>query len=520
MNKQNNKNYIPVILLFTAIVVAVLIVLVFIPDFKIGNLGIRRANILSEIYTPQDDSSKILTSKIDTSYMSQDSVLNLAAYNHSDSLKTNYSDSLKDSSSEKSNRDSIAKKTIQRDSVLRLALPDSVLVPIEDFSADGLGLKRFFRRVDEREQMSRPVRVVFLGDSFIEGDIFTVDIRERLQDLFGGNGVGYMPMQSQVAAMRGSIKHSTSGEMRTLSLINAKNKDSMLINTFPLFGKVFIPKEGAEVSFSGVKYRRHLKHFSTARLLFINQDSTKIDSVINDTIERSFIPPSDNKIQQIIVSENIKDIKFKFTNVSGFVCYGAYLEDCHGISIDNHSLRGSSGIQLLASNVSVNRELNDISQCDLVVLQYGLNVMSEEQQNYDSYAQKMKSAVNLVKRSCPEADILIMGVPDRNVRKDGKFVTMSTIQSMISAQRRVAQDTETLFWNTFQAMGGENSMSEFVARGWGAKDYTHINYRGGRYIAKAFINALLWEKQSKYTSVQSDSVRVDTLLENQNDTSK
>ena len=57
----------------------------------------------------------------------------------------------------------------------------------------------------------------------------------------------------------------------------------------------------------------------------------------------------------------------------------------------------------------------------------------------------------------------------------------------------------------------ENSMSEFVARGWGAKDYAHINYSGGKYIAKAFVNALLWEKQNRYqTDVKKDSVEVDS----------
>ena len=104
-----------------------------------------------------------------------------------------------------------------------------------------------------------------------------------------------------------------------------------------------------------------------------------------------------------------------------------------------------------------------------------------------------------------------MGVPDRNVRKEGRFNTISTIQNMISSQRRVAEKTGSMFWDTFKAMGGENSMSEFVARGWGAKDYTHINYRGGRYIARAFVNALLWEKQNRYnTVVKADSVEVDS----------
>ena len=214
---------------------------------------------------------------------------------------------------------------------------------------------------------------------------------------------------------------------------------------------------------------------------------------------------------EIEVRNDIESIKYSFKNVDGFICYGAYLEESNGISIDNYSLRGSSGVQILASNSEINRKISEIVKIDLIILQYGLNVLSEEQKSYESYCRKMTFVVEHIKRSFPQTQILIMGVPDRNVRKEGKFSSISSIQSMITSQRQVAEKTGSMFWDTFRAMGGENSMSEFVARGWGAKDYAHINYSGGKYIAKAFVNALLWEKQNRYqTDVKKDSVEVDS----------
>ncbi len=520
MNNFDNKNYIPVTLAFTATVVAVLILMIFIPDFKIGGIDFHRVNILSDVYKPHTNPSTSDTIQSDTSYLSQDSVLSLIEKQFSDTILSVQNDLKRDTAIKPEpivwkvkteSSDSATRNLPGADSLLRTTLPDSMYVPIEDFTADGRGLKNFFAKLDSISQMDRPIRVVFLGDSFIEGDIFTIDVREKLQDVFGGGGVGYMPMQSQVSAMRMSVKHSCS-DMETLSLVNVTDVDSLYVKSFSLSGQIFIPKEGASVSFSGVKSKRHLKNFSTARLLFVNRDSTEITITVNDSIVRSFAPPSNSKIQQIVVADNIKNIKFEFSKVGRFICYGAYLENPQGVSVDNQSLRGSSGIQLLASNIRVSREINEMSQCDLVVLQYGLNIMTEEQTNYDGYTQKMTSAVRVIKRNFPNADILIMGVPDRNVLKEGVFVTMSTMQTMIAAQRQIAKNTETLFWNTFQAMGGENSMSEFVDRGWGAKDYTHINYRGGRYIADAFVKALLWGKQNKYSEIQC---KVDTTSINQ-----
>lgn len=518
MENQRNKNYIPIIVLFTAMVIAVLILLIFVPGFKLGGFDFRRANILSEIYKPSADSAVQRADIVDTSYMLQDKIMG-DSLSVADTTSKN-----KPSGAEKRAIESIvwgAKDTLKRDTIkidtqakapepIRIDLPDSVLVPIEDFSADRNALKSLFDYLDGRESMNRPVRIAFLGDSFIEGDIFTIDIRERLQDIFGGGGVGYMPLYSQVAAMRMSIKHDADG-IKAASIISTKKNDSTLRRSFPLVGQLFVPEEGASVKFTGVKHKRHLRRFSTARLLFTNRDSTEIVITVNDTIERSFKPQPSDEIQQIEVFNDIESIRYSFKNVSGFVCYGAYLENEGGISIDNHSLRGSSGVHILASNNSVNEELSGLLNIDLIVLQYGLNVLSEEQQNYDSYSRKMTSVVKHIRRSFPQAEVLIMGVPDRNVRKEGRFNTISTIQNMISSQRRVAEKTGSMFWDTFKAMGGENSMSEFVARGWGAKDYTHINYRGGRYIARAFVNALLWEKQNRYnTVVKADSVEVDS----------
>ncbi len=52
------------------------------------------------------------------------------------------------------------------------------LVVIEDYTTDGVGLAHFRHAV----QSGRLARVVVVGDSYIEGDIFTQDLREKLQN--------------------------------------------------------------------------------------------------------------------------------------------------------------------------------------------------------------------------------------------------------------------------------------------------------------------------------------------------
>lgn len=59
--------------------------------------------------------------------------------------------------------------------------------------------------------MKRPVRIAYFGDSFIEADIFTADLRERFQSEFGGCGVGYVPITSSISGYRPTVRHSFGG---------------------------------------------------------------------------------------------------------------------------------------------------------------------------------------------------------------------------------------------------------------------------------------------------------------------
>ena len=55
---------------------------------------------------------------------------------------------------------------------------DSLGAHIEDYSLGHIGLQRFFAALKNRRELNRPVRVAFLGDSFIEGDIMVADFRD------------------------------------------------------------------------------------------------------------------------------------------------------------------------------------------------------------------------------------------------------------------------------------------------------------------------------------------------------
>lgn len=88
-----------------------------------------------------------------------------------------------------------------------------------------------------------------------------------------------------------------------------------------------------------------------------------------------------------------------------------------------------------------------------------------------------------------------MSVSDRSYQTDCSFETMPAVLALLHAQRQIANRTGITFWNTFEAMGGVNSMVRYVESNWASKDYTHLSFRGGREIAAVFYSALLQEKE-------------------------
>ena len=82
---------------------------------------------------------------------------------------------------------------------------------IEDYSVGHIGLKLFFAALGNSREADRPVRVAFLGDSFIEGDIVVADFRSGMQEQFGGHGVGFVPITSVAAQFRPTIEQKAEG---------------------------------------------------------------------------------------------------------------------------------------------------------------------------------------------------------------------------------------------------------------------------------------------------------------------
>lgn len=399
---------------------------------------------------------------------------------------------LRDSIMRSSGIDSMA--LALRDSLYRAVYAvegaDSLGTHIEDYSIGHIGLKRFFAALKNNREMNRPVRVAFLGDSFIEGDIVVADFRSALQAEFGGRGVGFVPVTSVAAQFRPTLEQDSEG-WTTWSMLNDQE------HSYTLPGMLFGPED--EMPTINVKTTDRypgLEAFSSLKVIYERNSNSEMVLTTNGSTDTSIITlPVTSGITQYELEGEFTEANMMFRGDSLLRLLGVAMEDNSGIVVDNFSLRGNSGMILDRLDSIRCHELGNIRPYDLIVLQYGLNIVTDSVMSYGWYGNRMVNAISHLKRCFPESDILMLGVSDRSRQVDGEFETMPAVLALLHAQRRAAKRAGVTFWNTFGAMGGENSMVGFVERNWASKDYTHLSFRGGREIANALLKALLSEKE-------------------------
>ena len=366
------------------------------------------------------------------------------------------------------------------------------LTCIEDYSGNNSAMKSLMDALNSTEASGKKLRIAFYGDSFIEGDIFCGSVRDSLQSIFGGRGVGFVPITSNVTGFRNTIKHNF-GNWRTFSLVNKNGSD---VDIGPS-GYTFSPYENNWVEYRPSK-QRFLNEFSFVSLFYKNLSTSAIVQLRVDTTESLEPLPASGKLQEFSKRINkARKVRFEFYPHDSITLYGASFEGPGGIYIDNFSIRGNSGLNLLAIDSRLHHQFAQIRKYKLVILQFGLNLVVAEKLNYDAYVSRMVGVINNLKNVFPQCSFLLLGISDRSINDNGTYKTMPSITVMRDAQRLIAQQTGIAFWDTFAAMGGEGSMVKWTESKppLGARDYTHLTFRGGRKLAGYLVKSLLYEKQ-------------------------
>ena len=433
--------------LLVALTILFLLLLYFLPTLTIGDNELRKVKILSDLF----ESSK------------KDRVI-------SDTAKS-------------------AAEVIEDDDNYYVNVPKDMTL-IEDYGgASGKGMAPLYQALFLNKTMSRHVRIAYFGDSFIEGDIFTSDLREQLQAHFGGEGPGWIDAGSTFnKGFRRSILQTYSG-ISEFSVVKTPFDGAQQ----GLNQRYFIPTEGASLDTKGTKHYPHASQWERTQFFVRTSGGINVSTTLGEGEAKSNAISASDKVQSFTIEGKTGHVRHTFSHLRGKnVLYGMALEGKRGIVLDCYSMRGSAGFTIANIPVATLKDFAHERPIDLFIIHYGLNVANTKgtKASYDAYMKKMQGVVDHLREAYPDAGFLIVSVSDRDQRTANGITTMKGVEELIVSQQQMAEQGKIAFFNLFKAMGGKGSMAKYVERKLANKDYTHITFDGGKELSKFLFDAI------------------------------
>lgn len=395
---------------------------------------------------------------------------------------------------------------------------DSVIRYLEFPAGNAKVLEPFFEEMATIKGKKEILRIMHYGDSQIETDRITNYFRNKLQTQFGGNGSGFvsavnsfdfgLPMIQKAIGnwkrytaygrLDTTVKHSRYGVLANFCRFSPAPDTS----TQSFDNDVLLPIPSpykAELSFSQSSLSYKLAgNYSRCRMFYgYNTDKVKVNTYADEVLVSEDELPESNGLQEKTwkFASTPKTLRFEFEANDSPEFYGFSFDGYSGVEVDNIAMRGASGYMFTKMSSSMLASFYKILNVKLIIMQFGGNVVPSQKDNYDFYKRGFAAQLRKIKKVAPGVTIIVIGPADMSKKENDKYITYPNVPLIRDALKTAAFENSCAFWDMYEAMGGENSMSGWVFNDppLAEKDFTHFTPQGAKYIAKMFYNAFINE---------------------------
>jgi len=362
---------------------------------------------------------------------------------------------------------------------------------ISDYADNGAAtMSAFYAKLNNLKKANGKVRIAYFGDSYIEADYVTGELRNKMQKIYGGSGVGFLPMQSVVADDYQTIKFGSTTSWTDNNFHNNTQK-----RTLGLMGHVFYSNGDASSQYEAVNSNKFKNiYLITGKFA----DSSATVSVEADGKEEKIAVANNGAVNKTAINTTpVSKVKISCTNTN-LPVYGVSIEDSTGVYIDNYGFRGNTGALSLQLQADMMKGFQDNFKYDLVIIHYGLNVVVHGDTNFLWFNHTMAKLIEKVKTACPGVPILLISTSDMSYNEQGTYITDPAVPVLVRTQNEIARNNKVAFWNLYYSMGGENTMANWVEGDttYAYKDYMHVNERGANKVAGILLDKLLHSQKN------------------------
>lgn len=370
-----------------------------------------------------------------------------------------------------------------------------ISVGIEDPS--GRGMRAFYEALEMTGQGKEDAitRVGHYGDSSIATDLITSTVRQNLQARFGDAGHGF------ILAAKGYIPYKHRGVQQS------SNPHSWEIREV-----VRRQDRRGRYGYGGVQSRAmrgSWARIGTAKRGDVGTRASRFDvyyeeqprggkfSVRLDKEDREVVSTTAESLGDGIHSIEAPDgphsIELRYMRGGPVTFYGVAVErEGPGVVYDSLGLVGARANRLLNFDEAHIRRQLELRGTNLIVLGFGGNEASDDR-NEDFFYEDYVEVLRRMRQGREDLGCLVFAPLDQARRTRGRIRTLPTIPLIVAAQRRAAFDSGCAFFDTWQAMGGEDAMRRWykarprLAMG----DFRHATPAGYEIIGNMFYKALL-----------------------------
>lgn len=338
---------------------------------------------------------------------------------------------------------------------------------------------------------NRKVKVLHIGDSHVQADIFTYEIRNRLHKVLGYGGRGIV---FPYAAARTHSAHDYSTSFHG-TWESAKNVQ-------------FKPK--LDLGFSGVTVRTYDKKASFTIKFFPNEHhhKNKVLKIYRKYDEKSYdlkiyLGPFEKPVYvntrqdsskpyiQVVLPSVPNEITFYIyasdVNQKFFECYGISFETEENKGLIYHSvgINGAGLFSILRQNV-MDEQIAEM-QPDVILIDLGGNDYYSGM-NVPVYEETLRSLVSRFQAISPNTTIVISCSHD--LYRGGLSIPECAKAQRIAKQ--IAWEEGCVFFDYYNTFGGRYAMLKWYKNNLAQMDRVHLNYPGyllrGELYANAFLN--------------------------------
>jgi len=372
---------------------------------------------------------------------------------------------------------------------------EGISVRIED--PTGRGMRPFYEALERtaRGEEGAITRIGHYGDSSIATDLITSTVRENLQARFGdaGHGFvlaakGYIPYKH-----RGVRQYSNPDSWETREVVRRQDGDGrygyggVQSRAMPgAWARIATAKRGAvgtRASRFDIYYEEQPRG---------GQFSVRLDEEKRQTVSTKADTRGDG-VYTVEAPDGPHMIEFRYKRGGPVDFYGVVVErDVPGVVYDSLGLVGARANRLLNFDAAHIESQLLRRNVNLIVLGFGGNEASDDRTE-DEFYEDYLAVLERMRQGRNDLGCLVFSPLDQARRERGRIRTLPTLPLIIEAQRRAAFDAGCAFYDTWQAMGGENAMRRWykarprLAMG----DFRHATPAGYEIIGNMFYEAIL-----------------------------